>query len=228
MIEYRITSYNTDYLRELWKDNWILSTIHDNKMFFYREIKVCRKSRQPTTETLEFVQFYTLYPKKKAPQSALKAWHNLSKTDQDKVLEVLPYHISYWKFKYWKTMVKWKEKIKDDTFIPYPASWLNSGAYKDEWLEVDGKSFDDLRQEKATLEKRHKEEEEREKKVKEERELADDVTLTITRLKEQWFWTWILDELRKQNPSDMPYTIDIKARWLVSKDLNHFKSKLKF
>jgi len=32
MIEYWITSYNTDYLRELWKDNWILSTIFENKM----------------------------------------------------------------------------------------------------------------------------------------------------------------------------------------------------
>lgn len=57
MLEYKIIIYNTKALPELWKDNWILSTIHENKMFFYREIKKQVKSRALTTESNKSIQY---------------------------------------------------------------------------------------------------------------------------------------------------------------------------
>lgn len=224
MILYRIISSQDSALRQLGEEWWILSCISEWKMYFWKEEKKS-PNRKELIETPEFNQFYLLYPKKKAPKEALKAWSRLTKEEQYKCLEVLPFHILYWKFKYWKELKKGKEVIKDDTYIPYPASWLNGGEYKNEWLEVDGKSFDDLRKQKELLEKRRLEELEKEKLLEEERKESEETTLIIRRLKECWKYSILLAEATKLCPSNaMQAMIDIRARWLVTADQKYWKS----
>lgn len=220
----KITTYSTQIIPTMYQDGWRLISIYDDKMFWEKEEKK-QVNRKELIETPEFTQFYLLYPKKKAPKEALKAWYRLTKQEQDKCLEVLPFHILYWKFKYWKEMRKGKEVIKDDTFIPYPASWLNGGEYKNEWLEVDWKSFDTLRKEKEILEKRRLEEIEKEKALEEERKESDETTLIIRRLKESWKYSILLAEAIKLCPPNaMQAMIDIRARWIVTADQKYWKS----
>lgn len=66
----------------------------------------------------EFSAFYAAYPRKKQPDDALTAWRKLMRrgVKPSTIMAALARH----QFK------------PDLEFVPYPASWLNAGAWKDE------------------------------------------------------------------------------------------------
>lgn len=227
MIEYRITSYNTNYLGELWKDNWILSTIHDNKMFFYREVKRV-VAKNAITETPDFQNWYDLYPKHKSRQQALKEWWRLKPEEIELAKQFLPLHIQYWKSKYGKAMKKGKEAIKDLTYVPYPSTWLSAKWWNDE-IEIEGKTKDDMIREKEMIEKRRQEEIERRKEEEKEREEAEEISLIIRRLKEQGKYRELENEARQKAPVwSLQFTIDFIARSLVWKDPKKYRNLLSY
>ena len=80
----------------------------------------------------KFAQFYGEYPKKRAKQSALKAWEKL-KPDDDLFTKIM------------QGLVRWKQSpdwLKDDgQFIPYPATWLNGRRWEDEIEEEKPKNY---------------------------------------------------------------------------------------
>jgi len=70
-----------------------------------------------------FEKFWIAYPKKKAKDAALKAWKK-TKPSLDEILQALSWQ---------KISIEWKKD--NGQFIPYPASYLNAGAWKDEPLQ---------------------------------------------------------------------------------------------
>ena len=70
--------------------------------------------------------------KKRAKQSALKAWEKL-KPDDDLFTKIM------------QGLVRWKQSpdwLKDDgQFIPYPATWLNGRRWEDEIEEEKPKRY---------------------------------------------------------------------------------------
>ena len=64
-----------------------------------------------------FAEFYAAYPKKRSPDEALKAWSRLVRHGEP--AEVIMAGLARHRF------------TNDFQFIPYPASWLNDGSYKD-------------------------------------------------------------------------------------------------
>lgn len=68
-----------------------------------------------------FDEFYALYPRKKSPKDALKAWNSLKSDERLRALEALPHHLAYW-----------KAAGTEKEFIPYPATWLRAGSFDDE------------------------------------------------------------------------------------------------
>ena len=75
--------------------------------------------KEPSIETSNkaFEEFWKLYPKKIAKADALKAWNKAIKTKTaEKLLEL--------------TKAYAEGKLPDQTYIPYPASWLNKGLYE--------------------------------------------------------------------------------------------------
>lgn len=46
MLEYKIITYNPKALTVLWNDNWQLCSIYENMMFFSREVKKKRESKE--------------------------------------------------------------------------------------------------------------------------------------------------------------------------------------
>ena len=81
------------------------------------------KEHKNNTYSLEFEQFYAAYPKKRDPDRAWKAWQNRNgdRPELSIILEAIKKQClcSDWK----------KEKGR---FIPYPATWLNAGSWKNE------------------------------------------------------------------------------------------------
>ena len=78
------------------------------------------KEQQPIKnkqENISFDKFWELYPKKVAKADALKAWNKAIKTKTaERLLEL--------------TKAYAEGKLPDQTYIPYPASWLNKGLYE--------------------------------------------------------------------------------------------------
>jgi predicted transcriptional regulator len=65
----------------------------------------------------DFDEFWKLYPKKIAKADALKAWNKAIKIKTaERLLEL--------------TKAYAEGKLPDQTYIPYPASWLNKGLYE--------------------------------------------------------------------------------------------------
>jgi hypothetical protein len=75
--------------------------------------------KEPSIETSNnlFEEFWKLYPKKIAKADALKAWNKAIKVKTaERLLEL--------------TKAYAEGKLPDQTYIPYPASWLNKGLYE--------------------------------------------------------------------------------------------------
>ena len=112
--------------------------------------EICQSNNKPTTNRQQsdtnnnirtirsniyaqkFDQFYVEYPKKRAKQSALKAWTKL-KPDDDLFTKIM------------QGLVRWKQSpdwLKDDgQFIPYPATWLNGRRWEDDIEEEKPKRY---------------------------------------------------------------------------------------
>ena len=75
--------------------------------------------KEPSIETSKnlFEEFWKLYPKKVAKADALKAWNKaIKRKTADELLKL--------------TKVYSEGKLPDQTYIPYPASWLNKELYE--------------------------------------------------------------------------------------------------
>jgi hypothetical protein len=72
-----------------------------------------------------FAEWYALYPRKKQPNQALRAYRKViddGKTTQSELVTRTR-----------EFSVEWSKRAPEDRrFIPYPASWLNAGGYLDE------------------------------------------------------------------------------------------------
>ncbi len=95
------------------------------------------KIREEETLAQAFKFFWLKYPKKKSKGEAEKAWMKI-KPDQaliDQIMEKI------------KEAVKSYDWIKESgKYIPYPATWLNKGGWKDEFLPLDTQVSDITRQ----------------------------------------------------------------------------------
>jgi hypothetical protein len=87
-----------------------------------------KKKRKNTHYTEEFLAFYKAYPKKKAPDAAWTAWKNRNGTRPplDIILKAIENQ---------KQSEQWQKE--SGQFIPYPATWLNQGRWKDEDVTVE-------------------------------------------------------------------------------------------
>lgn len=65
-------------------------------MYWEKDIKREVKQRLIPESNL-FDKWYSLYPKKKAKQEALKAWSKLSDEEMEIALEILPKYKEYWR-----------------------------------------------------------------------------------------------------------------------------------
>ena len=155
MLEYKIIAYNTKALPTLWEDNWNLNCIYEDKMFFSREIKKKRESKE--LDLTWFELWYKLYPRKKNPWDAKKAWNKLSENERILCVEWIKKYIIYWK----------KKGITKE-FMPYPATWLckENESWNDDLSEVPETAI-------IQTNARAKEEDEEEKKNQEEKEALD-------------------------------------------------------
>lgn len=129
-IEYRITTYNDSYLKELWKDNWFLNCINDNKMYWSKEIKQTRKQKE-AIKTPQYLEFKLLYPK--------SDW-----ITSDRVIKMVNDLYDKWKF---QELMKWVQdyvkfvKVNNliKKFILNPATFLNNNRWQDEFSIIDTK-----------------------------------------------------------------------------------------
>lgn len=90
---------------------------------------------------VKFNHFWKRYPRKVAKQDAVKAFTKIIKEqrDADKFMDTL-----FKSLDFWMTQEQWtKDKGK---FIPYPASWLNAGHWKDSEDNDSMYSFEQARQ----------------------------------------------------------------------------------
>jgi hypothetical protein len=88
-------------------------------------ISIKRKNALPSTDIEGFQEWYAIYPKKKSPQAAKRAFAKLTGSG----LIALPALME----KTRAFAASWADKPKQERkFIPYPASWLNAGGYDDE------------------------------------------------------------------------------------------------
>jgi len=177
-IEYRIIEYNTKALPELWKDNWILSCINENKMFFYREVKRV-VSKKEITEKDDFTAFWNLYPKerRKKKKEAQDFWNKLDEKRRTLALE--------WLKKY---LVYWKKTNQDYNFISMPLYWLKGERYMDEWLD------DTL---KNPVNEKLRTDLEEEKKLEEDRLWNEQA---LARLKASWKWEEYYNKALEETP----------------------------
>lgn len=224
MIEYKTLYYtleNIQFLPILWKDNWQLCSIYEWKMFLSREVKKT-VTRTTAIEDDRFQEFYWVYPNKKNRQWAVKEWCKLSDEDKTQAIQTVSIYKKWCEHKYTENGKLVKDKIL------HPDTYLRNKRWNDE-IEIDWKSKSDIIKEKEMIEKRRKEESERHLQEEKEREKAEDVTIVITRLKEQGLYAKVLEEARTWLPENsMQYAIDIKARMLVSQSINYYKNLLTF
>jgi hypothetical protein len=73
----------------------------------------------------EFAQWYALYPRKKQPGAALRAYRKVIESGKITRSDLLTRTREFG--------AEWSKRAPEDRrFIPYPASWLNAGGYLDE------------------------------------------------------------------------------------------------
>lgn len=168
MLEYKIITYNTKALPTLWEDNWNLNCIYEDKMFFSREIKKKRESKE--LDLSWFESFYRIYPRHVSRWNAEKAWNKLSENQRILALEWIKKYIIYW-----------KKKKTEKEFIPHPATWLdiNDQRWNDDLSEVP---------ETAIIQTNDKarEEDNEERKNREEKEALDKKIEQYKRDPEKW------------------------------------------
>jgi len=178
MLEYKIITYNTKALPELWKDNWILSTIYEWKMFFYREVPKERKARVIVTWD-GFDSFYRLYPLKKSKREAMTMWSRLKENEQTLALDWLRKYIVYW-----------QKKGIEKQFLPHPSTWLHGKRWEDD-LSDSVTPINTLQVERA------KKEIEDDKKIEEERLWNEQA---LARLKASWKWEEYYNKALEETP----------------------------
>jgi hypothetical protein len=85
------------------------------------------KTHKKNTYSRDFDQFYAAYPKKRDPDRAWKAWQNRNGNlpEISVLLDAIKNQIQ---------SLEWKKE--NGRFIPYPATWLNAGSWKNE-VDVD-------------------------------------------------------------------------------------------
>ena len=82
-----------------------------------QNINITIKETSKETSNESFEKFWNLYPKRVAKADALKAWNKAIKRKSPEELLKL-------------TKVYSEGKLPDQTYIPYPASWLNKELYE--------------------------------------------------------------------------------------------------
>jgi hypothetical protein len=88
-------------------------------------ISIKRKNALPSPNPEGFQEWYAIYPKKKSPQAAKRAFAKVTGSG----LIALPTLMEKTK----AFAASWADKTKQERqFIPYPAKWLNDGSYDDE------------------------------------------------------------------------------------------------
>jgi hypothetical protein len=75
-----------------------------------------KKKASSGTSLLKFDEFWDAYPRKTAKAAARKAWTSLSLATRDLAIEGAK---------------RFAPMVTKPDFIPYPASWLNSGGWDD-------------------------------------------------------------------------------------------------
>lgn len=89
------------------------------------EEKPVPKKAPKANKDAEFEIFWKAYPKKKAKATAQRAFEKaIKKTDLETILRGIEAQ---------KKSRQWQEA--DGQFVPYPATWLNAGAWDDEVTE---------------------------------------------------------------------------------------------
>ena len=151
----KITSYDTKIIPILYSEWWKLTAIYDNKMFWHKEEKKKRESKEFDLSWFEV--WYKLYPRKVSRWNAEKAWNKLSENQRILALEWIKKYIIYW-----------KKKGTQKEFIPHPATWLdiNDQRWNDDLSEVPETAI-------IQTNARAKEEDEEDKKNQEEKEALD-------------------------------------------------------
>lgn len=191
----RLTKIDNSIIPIMYKEWWRLITIYQDTMYWEKDIK--REIKQKIIpESNLFDKWYSLYPKKKAKQDALKAWSKLSDEEMEIALENLPKYKEYWR-KEWTTL----------DYIPLPASWLN------------GKRWQDNLSTQETSPPIKPPEEEESEEEKEAMLFKRFMTKWITENKEEY------EQFKKQAEQSLTpeqriwitakYLIDTKTRWFI-------------
>jgi hypothetical protein len=83
------------------------------------------KTNNALPTSTDFNEWYAIYPKKKQPQTALRAFTKVIASGLITFEELMAKTRAF--------AATWENEPKDRRkFIPYPASWLNAGSYHDE------------------------------------------------------------------------------------------------
>lgn len=77
--------------------------------------------RTSASEALDFVAFWSLWPRKVSKKDAERAWSKLKARERQAALEAVPKHVRFWN----ATRVA-------AHFIPHAATWLNGARWEDE------------------------------------------------------------------------------------------------
>ena len=89
------------------------------------------KKAPKANKDADFEIFWTAYPKKKSKETARKAFEKaIKKTDLQTMLDAVEKQ---------KTTSDWMDQ--NGQYIPYPATWLNAGAWEDEVKEEEVMPF---------------------------------------------------------------------------------------
>lgn len=155
MLTPKITIYDTKIIPSLYSEGWRLITIYQDKMFWEKEIKQPRESKDLNLSW--FDSWYRLYPRKVSRGNAEKAWNKLSENQRILAVEWLKKYIIYW-----------NKKKTEKEFIPHPATWLdiNDQRWNDDLSEVPETAI-------IQTNEKAKEEDEQDRKNREEKEALD-------------------------------------------------------
>jgi len=203
MLQPKITAYDTKIIPAMYQDWWIMITIHDDKIFWHKDIKQKKESRE--LDLTWFELWYKLYPRKVSRWNAEKAWNKLSENQRTLAVEWLKKYIIYW-----------KRKKTEKEFIPHPATWLdiNDQRWNDDLSEVP---------ETAIIQTNDKarEEDNEERKNREEKEALDKKIEQYKRNPEKWkqINEQALSELSESQKQSTikDVLVSIKIRMLISK-----------
>lgn len=83
------------------------------------EKEPARNERTKDENAHPFDLFYAAYPRKRQRDAADRAWRKLTDEQRERVMTVLPRFAA-------------SRQWADPQYIPYPATWLNSGDWKDD------------------------------------------------------------------------------------------------